>query len=454
MKSPRYKYMMLYEKLRRSIENGIYAPGDKLPSIRELQQEEGLSKNTVLQALSELESEGYLRAALRSGFYVEKNAPLYPSSGQGGAHTKRIFTNQLAYDYDLSPNAVAGELFPFSPLRRFFSSALHEDNTHLLYQEDPKGLLRLRQALSKHLSRHRNMTVDPEQIVVTAGLEYAYQILFHLFDPKAVFGLEDPGYPTLSSMLGMNGLAHIFIPVDRSGIEVETLRRSNVSIAVVTPAHQFPSGIVMSPARRKELLDWVGAEKDRYLIEDDYDSEFRWSGRPVPALHALDTGDSVVYMGNFSKSLAPGLRVSFMVLPERLLKRYHAQLPFLICPVSTFLQDVLARMIEERAFERHLNKLRVHYRKTRTLTANALSESDLFSVMDHKNGTYFLLSFPDHADEDAMIARLREKGVLIEGLRRFCHHIKLPPTLLFGYGALNEKNLQPIMDLFLETLRF
>lgn len=453
MRTPTFKYIALYEKIRDAITEGSYMPGDKIPSIRDIQENEGVSKNTVLQALNELELEGYISAHPRSGYFVEKTAPLYPLKKGTDNNMVRKFTNALAYDLDLSANAIYLDGFPFDDIQKIFRTILNEKNTRLLHQQDPKGLPSLRSSLARYLGRHRGISVHPDAIIVTAGMEYAYESLFHILPKDSVFGVEDPGYNTLSSMLDMNGIAKLHIPVDEDGIDTSWLHRSNVNIQVVTPAHQFPTGHIMSISRRNELLQWAAAQKNRYIIEDDYDSEFKWSGKPLPALYAADEKDTVIHLGNFSKSLASGFRVSFMVLPEALMDTYQNKLPHLICPVSTIQQEMLKELLDRQIFDRHLNRMRHRYRKIRSLAIESLSR---YPLIDHISGDdiglHFLLHLNTDTPEKTLVSALRHEGILIDGLSTFSQHRHQSPTLLFGFGALEEDTLERDIGRMMQVL--
>lgn len=453
MRTPAFKYLTLYEKIRDAIESGIYQPGDKIPSIRQLQGQEGVSKNTVLQALSELEIEGYLSAYPRSGYYVEETAPLYPLKIGTDSTPPRTFTNALAYDLDLSPNAIHLNSFPFDDVQKLFRDILIDNNIRLLHQQDPKGQPALRNSLARYLARHRGISVNPDAIIVTAGMEYAYEILFHILPRDTIFGVEDPGYNTLSTMLDMNGIAKLYIPVDDDGIDTAWLHRANVNVQVVTPAHQFPTGHILSVSRRNDLLSWAAARPNRCIIEDDYDSEFKWSGKPLPALYAADENDNVIHLGNFSKSLAPGFRVSFMVLPDDLMQTYQKKLPHLICPVSTLQQEMFKELLDRQIFDRHLNRMRHRYRKIRSLAIDTLRH---YPLIDHISGDdiglHFLLHLKTDVPEKALVAALRDDGILIDGLATFSHLSQPTPTLLFGFGALEEDTLEKDIDRMMRVL--
>ena len=276
------------------------------------------------------------------------------------------------------------------------------------------------------------MSVRSEQIIVGAGTEYLYGLLIQLLGNDKVYGVENPGYRKLEKIYGSYGVPCEWISMDEVGIRVEELEEKNVDIIHITPSHQYPTGIVMPVSRRSELLQWAADKEERYIIEDDYDSELRLSGQPIPTLQGMDVSDNIIYMNTFTKTLCSTVRISYMILPEKLAPRFYRQLSFYSCTVSNFEQYTLSRFIEEGKFETHVNRLRNHYRKKRDLLLEALKRSrlkDRVTVSGEEAGLHFLMHIRTEVPEEQVIEKARKRG------------IRLVPLSSYYYGNAKEQNV-------------
>lgn len=418
-KNSRSLYEQLYQAIRSDIELARLDAGSKLPSKRTLAQHLGISVITVESAYRQLAAEGYIEAKERRGYFVNELPSVQAHDMSAGseqiehqlnakAATKQIdpvlasassiqATPLLA---DFSGNDRSGDQFPFHIWAKTVRRTLSEASKGLLLRtaHDNRGSEELRTAIAGHLVHFRGLEASPEQIIIGAGAQDLYGVLVQLLGRERTFAVEDPGYPALRTHYELSGAHVVGIPVDESGLDVATLRASKASIAHCSPAHQFPTGSVMSAVRRHELLDWARETskqnafrsserpdvKDRsmkrYIIEDDYDSEFRMRGRPIPPLFMQDTQGSVIYMNTFTRSLGSVFRIAYMVLPPQLLTTFNERFMARACMVGALEQLELARFITSGDYERHVNRQRTAYRR--------LQDSLVAKIMTSEAGDY------------------------------------------------------------------
>lgn len=437
-------YEYLYQCIRADIESGAIEPGEKLPSKRSFARHLGVSLITVEGAYSQLVAEGYLRAEPRRGYYAcdlrtEGIVPDHPASRKRSTVLSSLEASDagelmpeeglaqayaslaLAGQHNDAPASAGGApsrvrdereapsasiadftgasvpfgLFPYSAWAKSVRDALTRESEHALVGETGfAGTRRLREAIAAHLRGFRGMEVDPECIVVAAGSQVLYNLLVQLLGRTLRYGVEDPGYVRLTRIYEANDVPLSHIPLDAQGVSMASVNASKVDVLHLMPSHQFPTGIVTSISRRYELLGWASAAKDRYVIEDDYDCEFRLTGRPIPALRSIDASGKVIYTNTFTKSLGPAFRVGYMVLPPLLAERFKRELGFYSCTVSAIDQLALARFIESGDYERHVNRLRTHYRTVRDELIAALQKSafaERIRIEEQDAGIHFLL---------------------------------------------------------------
>ncbi len=436
-------YEQLYQGFAADIRSGGFAAGEHLPSKRALCALLGVSMATVETAYALLLSEGYIRSRPRSGYYVSDfvtfdasepaGAPLRPDGAAApGA--------EAAPEIDFSTASVDVSLFPYSSWARLYREAVCA-HPELLQRGERQGDRALRQALCAFLSEYRGVVCTPEQIVVGAGLEYLFGLLLELIPPGAVFGAEDPGYAGFSQAVRASGKQLRMLPLDQGGLSVTALEESDVSVAFITPSHQFPLGLTMPADRRSRLLRWASASPERCLVEDDYDSEFRYLSRPLPALQGMSGGQRVVYLGTFSRSLAPAIRAAYMVLPPALLERYHALPGHGMSTVSRYEQHVLARFLSEGYYARYLRRVGNLYRSRREALIAALEGIGGVSVSGSGGGIHLLIHVP-RLSEAELLERARAEGIALRGLSAYCQaHEAQPSTLVVGYGGLRDDRI-------------
>ena len=430
-------YIQIYEYFKNEIINGTYKAHSKLPSKRNLAKEYNISLNTVDNAYSKLLEEGFIYSKERQGFFVSDVGELYVLDSKPIHITKE----EENIEYDFSYSGVSEE-FPYKIFKKISSNIF--DNKDILEKVDYQGYLPLRTQISEYLDKSRGFKAEPSQIVISSGSEYLFQIIFKLISGK--FGIEDPGYNMLSNIMDTNDINYEFIPVDKNGRDLTKLKKSKADFCVITPAHQFPTGVIMNMQRRVELLNM---KKIKYVIEDDYDSEFKYSKRPVPALKSIDVNDKVIYIGSFSKSISPSFRVSFMVLPFDLVEKYNKIFKFFICPVSIMVQKMLTTFIETGEFEKHLNRMRKIYSKKRQLLIDMLSERKDITIRGADAGLHIVLEYPKSYSEEYIVKKAKEKKIKVYGLGSYGTKREIP-SILLGFATLSEEKLKEGVKLFLE----
>ena len=431
-------YEQLYRHIAAAIQSGRLAPGEKLPSKRQLCATLGISMSTVETAYSMLTAEGYLLARPRSGYTVAPMIPLALSSPPAPDPAEETPSSPWAYNF--STGAVDTSVFPFSSWARISKEAVYE-NPDLLQRGHPQGDLPLRTALAEFLSQYRGVRCHPDQIVIGAGADYLLSILLQLLPDHTHVALEDPGYPAAYATVRHHGRTAVPIPVDGEGMDPHALESSPATLCYVTPSHQFPLGVTMPVGRRSRLLQWAGAADDRYLIEDDYDSEFRYASRPIPAMQGLDRQGRVVYLGTFSRSIAPAIRVAYMILPPALLSRYRTEFPSLASTVSRFEQESLRRFLVQGLYARHLRRVGNLYRRKCAILTEALSAIPGAAISGHHAGLHFLLTVPGRTEEE-LVSAAAQHSVRIHPLSQYCHAVPpLPSTVVLGYAGLTETEL-------------
>lgn len=452
-KGNRTMYEYLYECIREDILSGRLTRGEKLPSKRSFAKYHAISVKTVENAYELLLAEGFVVSREKSGYFVEEvktPSPVYSVQ-------EVPLRQEEQYLADFTINNTVYERFPFSQWARVMREILTEQDAELLKTVPFQGTMELRCAIAGHLYHFRGMSVSPEQIIVGAGTEYLYGQLLQLLGRGHRYALEDPGYNKIARIYENYGMDWSYVSYEEEGIHLEELKESGADVIHVSPGHHFPLGSVMPPARRRELLSWASEQPDRYIIEDDYDCEFQYAGRPVPTMQSMDTNHRVIYINTFSKTLAPSIRISYMVLPVKLMERYRAGMNFYSCTVSGFEQYALARFIDRGYFERHLNRMRRYYREHRNRMLEALKRNRLFPLADVKEnqaGTHFLLKIDTTMNDIQLKWAAAKAGIKIACLSEYCHKNReaYAHTIVLNYSDMSEEVLQKAMGRLAEIL--
>lgn len=456
-------YQQIYEFIRDEIRRGELLEGEKLPSTRSLAEYLQVARSTVDFAYGQLVAEGYVEACPYKGYFVSHveelfhfsdNAFLEENVGAGVGKAEQGRTeNEKAVEenilYDFSPHAVSLKDFPYATWKKITKNILVDANSEMFALGDAQGDLKLRETISRYLHSSRGVNCRPEQIIVGAGTDYLFMLLEKILGRHVPIAMENPTYKRAYRVFQSFAYEIKAIPVDSSGMDVKKLRETNARVAYVMPSHQYPTGVVMPIGRRHELLKWAKEEEDRYLIEDDYDSEFRYKGKPVPSLQASDRDGRVIYMGTFSKSIAPAIRVGYMVLPPKLLQVYKENCGFYASTVSRIDQRILDEFIRDGYFERYLNKMRKIYRGRHDFLLNHLFPFEKeFMVSGENAGLHILLTSQSKIPERELIAAAAREGIKLYGIADTCmgqdsiRNTSFENTILLGYGALEETELR------------
>lgn len=444
-------YQQLYRAVTAQIRSGQLAAGEKMPGKRTLAGQLGVSVNTVDGAYQMLAAEGWLEARPRSGYYVRPyQRPLAPAAPAPDLRPARAAAPARTWTFDLSTGGVDTGLFPFRTWARIQKELLYS-RPGLLAHGEGRGDEELRAAIARHLRAWRGVDCTPDQIVVGAGVEYLMSLLARVVG-SSITALENPGYARTRRILHNNGIRCVPVAVDEQGLDPDALAAAGARLVYVTPSHQFPTGAVMPAGRRAALLQWALAAPGRYILEDDYDSEFRFALRPLPSLQGMaGSGGPVVYLSTFSRSLAPSIRIAFMVLPRDLLARFVEQFGFYSSTVSRFEQQTLRVFLQEGHFTRHLARCRGKYRTRMQALTGALDTAfgpDRLHFSGQHTGLHLLLQVKNGPGEAELVRRARAEGIRITGLSEYCTTASCPPnTLVAGYGALADGQIEPLAAL-------
>lgn len=444
-------YEQIYQQIKSGIAYGSIAKGTRLPGIRTLSKTLGVARNTVDKAYTQLAVEGYITARIGSGFLVEGSAESLIKREQrsvlphSDSHNHPSPGNLPKMEYDFQYGDFPNRCFPLAAWKRHTAAALSAAPFHLTQYSDKQGDLNLRQEIQRYLHHSRDVCCSEEQIVIGCGLQYSLDILCKLFGNRRKVAMEEPGYLGAREVFRNNGFTFHALTVGKEGLDLTCLQSADVCAAYVTPSHQFPYGSVLSIVKRKKLLKWA-EESHSYIIEDDYDSEYRYDANPVPSLQSLDRSDRVIYIGTFSKSLSPSLRVNYMVLPQCLLAEYHRRFSSYSSPVAWLTQEVLSRYMATGEYAQHVRKMCSAYRKRHDTFVQECAERFGKKIVLHGRGAglHFLLEFPHGTDGAELIDTAEKAGVRVYPLEPFWNSANRCPSnfIFMGYSLLSEKEIR------------
>ncbi len=446
-------YEQIYRYIKENILNGRLSHGERLPSARNLAASLQVSRSTVDAAYAQLVSEGYLTAKRGSGYYVCKIAALYDLTtgwGSGYQDMQPAETNEKAdWRCNFLPGQIDSCAFPYNAWRKCAKEALLELEARgeLLSSGHPQGEYGLRRTIASYLYRARGVYCAPEQIIIGAGNEYLLLLLAQIIGKPCTVVMESPTYMQAYQTFCNIGYRVKAVPMDGGGMQVDAVINADidtdtgVSLVYVMPSHQFPLGCVMPLGRRLQLLSWAENGPGRYIIEDDHDSEFRYKGKPIPSLQGMANGQRVVYLGTFSNSIMPSIRISYMALPPALLEGYCNKCSFYASTVSKIQQRTAGLFIEQGYFERHLNKMRGIYKGKHDVLLQLLKGKRWVQKIygDHA-GLHLAVEVNSPHTEEELINSAKEAGLLVTGLSGYyIAGQKKPnarPVLLLGFGNL------------------
>lgn len=461
-------YRQLYEGLRHAILSGRLLRGQRLPSSRTLAKQLSVSRNTVAQAYAELEAEGYLSGRHGSGTYVSRELPDERPYGRPARSTSAglercgLSATALArkvregdrgaggprptpeLPYDFHPGQGAWDAFPREVWRRLLGRQWRKGWREIMDYGDPAGYRPLREQVAAYLARSRAVRCTPEEVVIVNGTQQALDLLGRiLLEPGHSVAVENPGYRAARQVFASYGASLLPVSVDEDGLVVERLRGSGARMVLVTPSHQFPTGAVLSLPRRLSLLAWARTETS-LVVEDDYDSEFRFEGRPLASLQGLDDSGSVVYLGSFSKVLFPSLRVGYAVLPPQLIEPFQDAKDLTDRQTPILEQQVLADFVGEGHFERHLRRMRQLYRVRREALVESLEHhlGGIAEVMGASAGMHLMVRIAVSMEESEVVAKAAATGVGVYPAAVYYCGDSPGPALLLGYAGMPEERIQ------------
>ncbi len=437
-------YIQLYQDIKSDILSGTLAPGEALPGKRPFAKQLGVSVSTIENAYGQLMAEGFITSMPRRGFYVAevKTLPKMPEATPVSREPDPVLASlhtalsQRHWFADFQSNQTDPASFPFTLWAKLTREVLSDDQVALMTNPPAGGTMALRTAIADHLRDFRGLVVAPEQIIVGAGTEYLYTLLIQLLGFDRIYAVESPGYRKILQVYQAHELKTAKIALDHQGLRPDLLEASGASVVHITPSHHFPTGITMPIARRYEMLGWANRSSDRIIIEDDYDSEFRMTGRPLPPLAAIDMTGRVIYMNTFTKSLASTIRVSYMVLPPALTAAFYRKLRFYACTVSTFEQAALSRFIAEGHYEKHINRMRQTYRRRRDALMREVADSPMAkiaSISEENAGLHFVLTLKTKKRDADIVRDAAKRGIRVAPLEDAGAH-----RFLINYSSIPE----------------
>ena len=440
-----YKY--LYKCIKEDINSGKLGKNEKMPSKRTLAKNLGISTITVENAYDQLIGEGYMYAIPKKGYYVSDISGIMEIAIPEKLTESEEKLPDIKKDtYDFSSNYTEPDNFPFSVWTKLMRENMAEKKQELLKDLSNRGVLLLREAIANYLLSFRGMNVKPSQIVVGAGTEYLYELLIKLLGKDKIYCMENPGYKKITQIYKSNDIECRYANMDENGVSVEELALSGANIAHISPTHHFPTGITMPVSRRYEILAWANKKEGRYIIEDDYDSEFRLNGRPVPPLQSIDACGKVIYMNTFSKSLTPTIRISYMVLPKHLSDEFNEKLSFYSCTVSTFEQYTLAEFIKRGYFEKHINRMRLYYVRKRHSVLEHINEcfdKDECRIIENDSGLHFILELETDLRDKDLEDKLSDRHIRLQALTDFYQMSDMEDKhrFILNYSSLDMERL-------------
>ncbi|MCR5596231.1 MAG: PLP-dependent aminotransferase family protein [Lachnospiraceae bacterium] len=452
--SPIYEY--IYRCIRDDILSGRLKAGDRLPSKREMSSDNGIAVITVENAYAQLLIEGYIESKPRKGYFVATDNILTKPEDTSRNDSQIVPVTGEKTDreiiYDFTSGGLIYDSFPYSTWTKLIRKVLNDAESDFGTAPPASGVPELKNSIAEYLLNSKNLKISPDNIIVGPGTEYLHSVIIQLLGHNRLVAVEDPGYRAAGLIYENNGMKVLRIPVGSDGIDIDRLSVSGATLVHTSPSHHFPTGAVMSAGARQNLIKWAH-NTDAYVIEDDYDTEFRFKGKPIPALMSLDR-DRVIYMNTFSGTIAPSIRMAYMVLPDRLNEVYNKRLSFLSGTVSTFDQLAMAQFISLGYYERHIGRMRNRYRILRKMYKEVLAVSDLAKhafIEDDQAGLRLILNFTkgDPADDERYLSWLKNHGIKISAMNNYCykHKPEFENRFVLRYADMTAEELKQVFDI-------
>ncbi|MGM7723081.1 PLP-dependent aminotransferase family protein [Metabacillus sp. Hm71] len=442
---PESLYSQLYHWIKKEIEEGRLLPGMKMPSIRQLTTHLKVSRNTVEAAYQQLQSEGYLESVPKSGIWVaEIEKPLlHPLEVEHPIMLECKPSSKVLVDFEYGN--VDLDKFPLKQWKKCLSDAVDQENNWLFQYSENQGEFELRREISNYLLQSRGVRSAPEQILITAGTQASMALICHLLALREkTVAMEEPGYSGVRSVLEDQGCYIDPVPLEKDGLSVEHIQTSRAKAVYVTPSHQFPFGMVLSISKRMRLLKWA-YQTGGYIIEDDYDGEFRYRGHPIPSLKSLDEQERVIYLGTFSKSFLPSARLSFIVLPPSLMDQYSQKFAAYNQSVSPIIQRAMALFMQKGEFERHIRRMRKMYQRKHQALLRSIEQymGTQVKIVGEKSGLHILLKLKGVTASE-LIENGLQKGVKVYSPSRFWHNPNTEGNsyIMLGFGGLSIEEIE------------
>lgn len=443
-------YLQLYKYIKFEIEEGRLKPEEKLPSIRSLSNKTGVSKTTIQTAYDQLLIEGYIYSKVKSGYYVSNlnldenslDAKLSPYN-KIRAQNENDEIKQLEFHDDTS--------FDFIKWKKCSNYVLTYKTKELLTEADVQGELELREEIAKYVYQSRGVYCKSDEIVIGAGTQQIIVLLCVLFKKlgKTRISFENPGFILSQNIFRDYAYKTYSIDIQDNGIDMDVLRRQHPDIVYISPSHQFPTGTVMPIAKRMNVLNWA-TENSKYIIEDDYDSELRYTGKPIPALKGLDKNDRVIYLGSFSSTLLPSIRISYMVMPETIKKIYDDVKNNYTQGCSKTDQLILSKFMKEGYYQKHIRRIRRIYTEKSNHLTNIIKNkySELINVVSNTSGLYVILEFNTKKTEQEIVDEIRKIGIKITPFGQYVKGLKTEkkPMVMLYFFNLNINEFDEIME--------
>lgn len=433
------KYKQIYEQFKYLIEHGTLSVNEQLPSIRQLAQDLHVSRNTTLTAYEQLAAEGYIYGEGRKGYFVNELEPHLFS-------TEKLVTPcqslQQTYTVDFNAGAVDQQHFPLKIWRRLSNAAL--TSSEIFHYGEPFGEMSLREQIANYLFTSRGVKTTPQAIIIGSSTQQMLiqlgQLLKEQF--KSII-VENPGFDGAREAFSFHQFAFETLSVHEDGTDLSQLNAMQSQLIYVTPSHQSPIGVSLTIQERQKLIQWVN-ERNGYIIEDDYDSEFRYTQQPFPALASIDAA-KVIYLGNFSKSFLPGIRLSYMALPQDWLALYTKQFQHFESSVSLISQLTMAKFMEEGEWHRHLKRMRLVYKRKMQYLVSALQRvfKDSITIIGEQSGLYVLVKVHFHQSEDWLVQQAAEFGVKVyPSSIYYLNNQPAEPLIKLGFGQLSCEEIE------------
>lgn len=451
----RYIYQQIYKDFKKKIMAGKIPSHEKLPSKRKLADQLGVSVNSVTNAYEQLLAEGYIYSLERRGYYVEHITQFIVKD----ASKKTVLPNELKEEVidksgwlSLSHMTSDISLFPFKEWIKYQEKAIQNHKIELTEITHPQGPYLVRQTIAEMIALSRGVICEPEQIVIGAGTQSLIRNLMSMQQAGTGVAIENPGYSRFYTLLKKMDLDVLPISLDEEGIDITQIQSFDARFVFVTPSHQFPTGQIMPISRRIELLNWAVESNDRYIIEDDYDSEFKYETDHIPSLQSLDRNQRVIYTGTFSKTMLPGFRISYMVLPPEVLKAYRHRFADFIQDSNTLGLYTLHYFIESGDYAKHVRRMNHHYEIKRKLLIKhlRLQFGDTLYIEDIPAGLHFLAYFETSRSYQEIEDRAIKEKLEVYSMKRFMleekEMVENRIELVIGFANINEENIPEAVE--------